>query len=138
MRRIAGYPLWLGNVSDIRDLRALLDEGIEAVVDLAAGESPAQLPRELVYCRFPLVDGAGNSTWLLNSAVETVTSLLRASVPTLVYCGAGMSRTPAIAAAALARVGGMPMSATLAQVCSAGATDMSPTLWADLERLIGA
>jgi hypothetical protein len=129
--------LWLGNVSDIRDPSTLLGEGIEAVVDLAAGESPAQLPRELVYCRFPLVDGAGNSRWLLNSGVETVASLLRARVPTLVYCGAGMSRTPAIVAAALARVGGMPMSVALAQVCSAGATDVSPTLWADLEAAQG-
>jgi protein-tyrosine phosphatase len=124
----------LGNVGDIRDLSALLGDGIEAVVDLAAGESPAQLPRELVYCRFPLIDGAGNPTWLLNSAVETVASLLHAGVPTLVYCGAGMSRTPAIAAAALARVGGMPASAALVQVCNAGATDVSPTLWADIEK----
>jgi hypothetical protein len=47
------------------------------------------LTRELVYCRFPLVDGAGNPPWLLRAAVETVAGFVRAGVPTLVFCGPG-------------------------------------------------
>ncbi len=57
--------------------------------------------RDLVYCRFPLVDGAGNDARILKMAVHTVAELLRKEVKTLVFCSAGMSRAPSIAAAAL-------------------------------------
>ena len=65
MRRVPGYSLWLGHAGDVRDLRCLLTTGIIAVVDLAIQEAPAPLTRELVYCRFPLVNGPGNPPWLL-------------------------------------------------------------------------
>ena len=35
MRRIEGYPLWVGTARDARDIGGVLDAGIEAVVDLA-------------------------------------------------------------------------------------------------------
>jgi len=70
VRPIPGYNLWLGNARDGRDLRAILDAGIQAVVDLAFEEPPAVLVRELTYCRFPLLDGAGNPPWLLRAAVS--------------------------------------------------------------------
>src|SRR5688572_12689172 len=94
VRQVPGYPLWLGHAGDARDLRTVLEAGILAVVDLALNEPPAAVTRELVYCRFPLVDGPGNPPWLLRAAVETVAGLVRSDTPTLVYCGAGMSRTP--------------------------------------------
>ena len=97
MRRIPGYSLWLGHIGDARDLELLLGTGIEAVVDLALEQAPMPLARELAYFRFPLIDGEGNPRWLLRAAVETVASLLRAGVPTFVYCGACMSRTPSVA-----------------------------------------
>ena len=34
------------------------------------------LPRELAYCRFPLIDGPGNPSWLVRAAVETVAYLV--------------------------------------------------------------
>src|SRR3954454_1421008 len=114
MRAIPGHPLWLGHVGDARDLRRVLSAGILAVVDLALNEPPAAVTRELVYCRFPLVDGSGNPPWLLRSAVEAVAGLVRSGTPTLVYCGAGMSRTPAVAAAALSRAVGVPAAEALA------------------------
>lgn len=64
------------------------------------------LTRDIVYCRFPIVDGAGTRVQLLVTAIETVTRLIRLQVPTLVGCGAGMSRSPAIVAAALGIVRG--------------------------------
>ncbi|MBP3957484.1 hypothetical protein J8F10_19730 [Gemmata sp. G18] len=81
MRQISGYPLWVGSVADIRDLRGVLSAGIEAVVDLALNEPVATVTRELVYCRFPLVDGAGNSPWVLRAAVEAVAGFVRAGFP---------------------------------------------------------
>jgi hypothetical protein len=48
MRRVADLPLWIGTAWDARDIRGVLDAGIEAVVDLAAEEPPAQPTRDLV------------------------------------------------------------------------------------------
>ena len=92
MRKVDGYRLWLGHAGDVVDLQGVLSNGILAVVDLALNESPVALPRDRTYCRFPLIDGLGNPPWLLRTAIETVACLLRSGTPTLVYCGAGMSR----------------------------------------------
>jgi len=101
-------------------------------VDLALEEAPATPGRDLVSCRFPLVDGPENPPRLLRAAVEAVAVLLRAGVPTLVSCGAGMSRSPAIAGAAIARTRGLPLADGLALVARSGPVDVSPSLWRDL------
>src|SRR5262245_25290362 len=132
MRQIPPYSLWLGHVGDARDLRGLLDAGIAALVDLALNEPPVAVTRELVYCRFPLVDGADNPVWLLRAAVETTAALLRANVPTLVFCSGGISRTPAVAACALAHLKGLPAEECLADLARDGKCDVSTTLWLDL------
>jgi protein-tyrosine phosphatase len=132
MRRVRDYSLWLGHVGDARDQGVLFAAGVEAVVDLALDEVPVPLARELVSCRFPLIDGVGNPRWLLRAAVETVAGLIRAGVPTLVYCGAGMSRTPAVAGAAIALVRGCPPAEGLALVLQSGAADVSPALWSEI------
>jgi hypothetical protein len=132
MRRVPGYSLWLGHAGDVRDARGLLAAGIVAVIDLAIQEAPAPLPRELVYGRFPLVDGSGNPPWLLRAAVETVAGLLRDQVPTLVGCGVGLSRSPCIAGAAIARVAGCPPGEGLAIALQAAPADISPALWAEV------
>ena len=135
MRPIPGYNLWLGNTRDGRDSRALLNAGILAVIDLALEEPPAVLVRELTYCRLPLYDGAGNPNWLLRTAVETVATFLRAGTPTLVCCGAGMSRSPAVAAAAIAAIRGCPLAEALPIVMPSGSGDVSPALLAESSQL---
>ena len=132
MRLVPGTRLFLGHVGDARDLRRLLDIGIEAIVDLAVNEPPLTPTRELVYLRFPLVDAPGNPPWLLRAAVEAVAGLVRADVPTLVYCAAGMSRTPCIAGAALALARGCSPADGL-KLAAAGPSDVSPGLWAEVE-----
>ena len=94
--------LWLGHALDAREPRALYDAGIKAVVDLAFAESPAVLPRDFIHCRFPLVDGGGNEPAVLRLALQTIVNLLDARLPTLVACSVGMSRSPTLAAFALA------------------------------------
>mgnify|MGYP001614507563 CR=1 FL=1 len=133
MRQISIYNLWLGNARDGRNSCTLLDAGILAVIDLALEEPPAALVRELSYCCFPLVDGAGNPNWLLRAAVETVAAFVRADVPTLVCCGAGMSRAPAVAAAAIASVRGCTLAEALPLVVASGSGDVSPALLAELK-----
>ena len=107
-----------------------------AVVCVVANEPPLALPRELVYCRFPLVDGAGNPDWLLRAAVETVACLLRSGTPTLVHCSAGMSRSPAVGGAALALASGCSFAEGLIAVTQSGATDVSPGLWEAIQEAV--
>ena len=60
MRQVPGFDLWIGHAGDVRDAATLLASGISAVVGLALEEPSAPLPRELISCRFPLIDGPGN------------------------------------------------------------------------------
>jgi protein-tyrosine phosphatase len=133
VRQVAGSSLWLGHVGDARNLRALLSAGIEAVVDLAANEPPVPVTRELVYCRFPLIDGVGNPPWMVRAAVYLIMELVHVGIPTMVYCSGGLSRTPAIAAAALAQIRGCSMAAALAELAASGPADVSPVLLAEVE-----
>ncbi len=88
MRCITENQLWIGNAIDARTPVRLHEIGIVAVVDLAVDEPLAQLSREMVYCRFPLLDGAGNDPAVLRAAAETTASLIRDKVPTVVSCNA--------------------------------------------------
>lgn len=138
MRQVPGHLLWIGTAADKRDAARLMEIGIEAVVDLAADEPAAALPRELVYCRFPCVDAAGNPPWLLRSALTTTADLLANRIPTLVCCGAGMSRSPALAAMAVHRLSGKPPEECLQDFATLGPLDVSPGFWRDVNAAGGA
>lgn len=137
MRRIDGFPLWIGTARDARDIKGVLDAGIEAIVDLSIMNEPVTPTRELVYLRFPLIDGEGNPQWLLSVAIHAVEELVRHSVPTLVACDGGMSRSLAIAAHAVCSVSpsGDPDD-FLRQLASTGPADVHPALWADVKRSV--
>ena len=128
---IAGR-LWIGNAFDGRDAKQLFANRIQAVVDLAEEEPPAQLPRELTYCRFPLRDGPGNPVGSLQIAISTITAFIEKEVPVLVCCSGGMSRSPSIAVFALARAVGRTPSEWLNEITGRKALDVSPGLWNDL------
>jgi len=132
MRNVVPNLLWIGNVLDVADLSPIFDAGIEAIVDLALNEKPAQLTRDLIYCRFPMNDGGGNSPQLLRAAINAVESLISKQIPTLVYCSAGMSRSLAITAVALARNRGVKPEETLVALASEQPHDVSPVLWGDI------
>jgi hypothetical protein len=136
VRQITPYPLWIGHAGEARDLPAVLAAGFAALVDLAVDEPPVAVTRELVYCRFPLVDGPDNPPWLLRLAVESVAHLIRTRTPTLVCCGAGMSRAPTIAAAALSIVEGTQADGCLARVTQAHRGFVSPHLWRDITAVL--
>jgi hypothetical protein len=138
MNQIIPHHLWIGHAGEGRDFRHLFDEGIRAVVEVAVEEPPSQPPRELVYCRFPLLDGADNDPDLLMLAIQTTTSLLRARLPTLVCCDNGMSRGPAVAAAALSLAQQVAPEECLARVAKHHPSDVSPGFWSDVTRVLGA
>ncbi len=133
MRPVPPYRLWLGHRGDVQQLSSVLSAGVEAFVDLAIDEPPVGLPRSLISCRFPLLDGAGNPAWLLRLAVETTASLVRSGTPTLVFCGAGMSRSPAVLAMALAVLTGQSGAECLLELKDGGPCDVAAGLWQDLQ-----
>jgi len=130
VRQVGNYPLWVGTARDARDIKGVLSAGIQAVVDLAAEEPPVAPTRELVYVRYPLVDGNGNEPKLLRAALGGVVALIRQRIPTLIACGAGMSRAPAVAAVALGAVYGLPPADVLTAL---GNADVHPVLLRDLQ-----
>ena len=72
MRQIVPFALWLGHVGDVRNWHTVFDVGSQAIVDLAGNEPPASPPRDLIYCRFPRVDGAGNAPRLLEAEIRLI------------------------------------------------------------------
>ena len=94
--------------------------------------SRTPLPRDMITCRFPLVDGPGNPRQLLVRAIDMVVNLLRSGTPTLVYCGAGISRSPYIAAAAIALLRGSDPGDARDFVTRSGPADLSAGLWEDI------
>ena len=129
MREILPNQLWIGNAGDGRDPEHLLRAGIAAVISLAAEEPSPALPRGMVYCHFPIMDGVQDDQGILGVAIQTVVSLLKNQVPTLVYCGAGMSRSPAIVAAALSIVQEGSPEDRLKEVVAGHPHDVAPQLW---------
>lgn len=136
MRQITPNLLWIGNALDARDVRAVLSLGVRAVIDLAANEPPIQYPRDISYCRLPLNDGAENDPAILRLAVLSAAEFVKARVPTLVTCRAGMSRSPAIVAAAIAVVEGQEPDHVLLRIASAGPHDVAPGLWSDIKQVV--
>src|ERR1051325_8186808 len=104
MIQIEPYSLWLGHAGDCRETAKVLDAGIQAVVQLAIEEPPAQFPRDIIFIRIPLLDGSGNPPEALRLVITVVQHLLSTAVPILLCCSAGMSRSPAVAACAVARI----------------------------------
>jgi hypothetical protein len=135
MNQISPHPLWIGTIGDLKDLRRLYDLGIRAVVQVAYEEPPLALPHDFIACRFPLVDGGDNDAEVVQLAVATVTHLLERKFATLVCCQAGRSRSPAIVAAALARITREPFAICLNNLASQHTCDIHPALLAQLQDL---
>jgi len=134
VRVIIPSKLWIGNATDARDLRRIHDVGISAIVDLAFEEPVPQFTRELIGLRIPIADDSSNATELLAIAIETTASLIRRSIPTLVACSAGMSRSPSIVAAALALVWERPPEDVLQEIIAENPHDVPPLLWSDVKK----
>jgi hypothetical protein len=132
VRQVSPHLLWIGHVIDVADLSMIHAVGIEALVDLGINEPVSRITRELLYCRFPLIDGAGNRPEVLRLAVRVAADLVVAGIPTLVFCSAGMSRSPAVASAALALATGKQPNECLAEVFAGAPGDLSRGLWHDL------
>jgi hypothetical protein len=106
------------------------------VVQLAFEEQAIELPRDFISIRIPLTDGAGNRTETLVLAIRTLAELVARKIPTLVCCGAGMSRSPSIAAAALALAFKESPEASLKKILGQGPGDVAPGLWNEVHAVL--
>ena len=136
MRVIIPTRLWISNAMDARNVTGVLGLGVSAIVDLAVEEPPIQFPRDVVYCRFPLIDGVGNQPAVLRVAIDTVAYFIASRTPTLVACGAGMSRSPAIVAAAMATTKRIALADVLEKLTAGQPHDVSPGLLAEITKLV--
>jgi protein-tyrosine phosphatase len=136
VNQLTPYPLWLGHAREGDDFRKLFDAGIQALVEVAAEERPSQPPRDLIYARFPILDGLGNDRNLLDLAISLVANLLERRVSTLVCCATGLSRSPAIVAGTLALVYQESPEECLQRVVAAHPSDVSPGLWSEVKAFI--
>jgi protein-tyrosine phosphatase len=134
MNQLKPHQLWIGHAGDARSFSDILDQGILAVVQVAAEEPSVQLPRELISFRFPLLDGTENDANLLDLTILSVANLIKRGIPTLVCCGAGMSRSPAVVAAGISIVTECPLDDSLKAVIEAHPADVSPGFWKDVCR----
>lgn len=138
MRQVVPHPIWIGHAGDGRDFARLHETGIRAIVQLAVEEPAIRPPRELLYFRVPISDGVGNRSDHLALAIRTVAELLSRRIPSLVCCGAGMSRSPCIVAAALAMTSGEPPEACLDMVVGQGPRDVSSSVWREVSAVVAA
>ena len=132
MNEIHSELLWIGNAFDVRQPRSVFDARIAAVIDVAYEEPPTQVPRQLTYCRFPLNDGGGNDPVLLFQTLLTATNFIRAEIRTLIACSAGLSRSPTVAAFALAHHLDEDPDSVLSRIADIKALELNPDLWADM------
>jgi hypothetical protein len=136
MNEIAPYSVWVGNAADGRAFPELFERGIQAIVQLAAEEPPIPTPRDMALCRFPLEDGSGSDVDLLSLAITSVAHLISRGVPTLVCCGGGMSRSPAVVAAALAVIENREPGDALKFVTTQHPADVLPGFWDEVCKVV--
>jgi protein-tyrosine phosphatase len=135
VNQILPHNLWIGHLADSLDYTPMFELGIKALFTLAAEEENSSAPREMIYCHFPLVDGPENEEDILTMAIRTLADCLEKEIPTLVCCGAGMSRSPAIAAAALSVHLHEPLEQCLEKMATSHHIDVSPGLWMQIKKV---
>lgn len=89
IRAVIPQQLSCGNAADARDPKVLAAHQIAAVLDVAAEEAPACLPRDRVSIRIPLADSGDNSPEQLRLALSVAASLLSSGLSTLILLQRG-------------------------------------------------
>lgn len=94
--------LFLGTLEDAGNSSLLDEQGISAIVSLTYTEPEDGFPEDKTVSRWPMMDGPQNSREQFEQAVAVVEAHLDQETGVLVHCSAGASRSPAVAATALA------------------------------------
>ncbi|WP_256301588.1 dual specificity protein phosphatase family protein [Haloarchaeobius salinus] len=94
--------LFVGTLEDAGNSSLLDEQGISAIVSLTYTEPEDGFPQDKSVSRWPMMDGPQNSREQFEQAVAVVETHLEQDTEVLVHCSAGASRSPAVAATALA------------------------------------
>lgn len=100
--------LAVGGSFQARDLRRLISEGVDAVVDLreeAADDAQALAQRGIEWCHLPTPDTRALSQEQLAQGVEWVRGWMARGKRVLVHCEHGVGRSPLLACAVLVSQG---------------------------------
>lgn len=110
--------LFVGAVGDAGDKALMCEYGVEAIISLTHDSPDDGFHSDLEVVRLPMKDGPQNDQQVFEQAVIHVLSRLRAGDNVLVHCSAGASRSPAVAATALALYKEVGLETALEQVAN--------------------
>jgi len=96
--------LFVGTIEDAGTEPLLKNHGIETVVSLTHSPPNTGFPASVSVKQVPLTDGPQNNQAQFNEAVDVLVSALESGETVLVHCSRGASRSPSVAATALAIV----------------------------------
>lgn len=94
--------LFIGTLADAGDAERLRERGIDVVVSLTHGAPDGGFPSGTTVRSHPMTDGPQNERAAFEAAVSAVRAGLDADETLLVHCQSGASRSPTVAATALA------------------------------------
>lgn len=94
--------LYVGTIDDASTAELLEAAGIETIVSLTHSDLPTGMPDAVAVHNCPMVDGPRNDRTRFETAVTNVTEALTQEETVLVHCSRGVSRSPAVAAVAVA------------------------------------
>ncbi|QKY19667.1 dual specificity protein phosphatase family protein [Halolamina sp. CBA1230] len=92
--------LYVGTLADAGDTALLQEHGVDSVVSLTHGDPESGFPVPVSKCA--MMDGPRNEQETFRTAVEEVLVGLDRGETTLVHCRRGASRSPSVAATAVA------------------------------------
>jgi len=108
--------LFVGTVEDAGDESLLRENGVDRVVSLTHGDPEAGFSGSTSVSRFEMMDGPRNDRQVFEKAVESVVSGLGSGEVVLVHCSRGASRSPSVAACAVALHQGVRIEEAFEQV----------------------
>jgi len=114
MNRV-GTELFIGTGADAADKQQLETHGITTVISLTHEKPDLSEPAIDIYS-IPLIDGPQNSRDRFTEAVTETVTALGGDESVLVHCAAGASRSPTVAATALALVQDIGLEDAIQQV----------------------
>jgi predicted protein tyrosine phosphatase len=106
--------LYVGTLADAEDTTTLRDHGVDRVVSLT--RSNPEVESTVAVSKHALLDGPRSDGEVFRAAVEESVTGLNRGETVLVHCSRGASRSPSVAAAAIALHGGVGVEAAFEHV----------------------
>jgi protein-tyrosine phosphatase len=101
MDRVAEH-LFVGSIEDAGDASLLRKHSVDMVVSLTYTGPEAGFPDSVSVAQYAMMDGPRNEKEVFKEAVEAIVRGLESGKTVLVHCSRGASRSPAVAAVAVA------------------------------------